>query len=690
MSGSATTFKPFLFAAVCALSLLEVPASAAIANVSFSASTVIFNTMAGTTAPAQQVGIISDQNVVLSAVSVQYSDPAFAGWLAVSPLPGPGGVALTAGVPLTLTLGVNNSIVPDGNYTAQILVNTAGPANLPMPVTVYMNVTGNSGSGNLGETMTVTPANVSFVFQPGGAVPAGQVLSVATSDNMPVTATPNTDSGQPWLLVTGAITTPGNLTVSVNPSGLASGTYTGNVTIVAPNTLTRVPVTLTVGSVGFSTSTTSITINEPQSYGLSANFPLIVTASTPTAFSVQTSTTDPGRWLQADVANATTPATVNIRASDSSLQQGTYTGTVTLAAGPSNVVTIPVTLNVGPPATLSIGPSSLNFTYSIGGPTPATQLSKVNSLISSSQTFTVAATTSDGSNWLLPTASPSTTPGMVNVVVNPANLAVGTYTGVVNVTPTTAGASPQPISVSLTVNPAPLPVVQSVTSSASYASGTVAPGELVTIFGSNIGPASLTVPPSGSVPTSLAGTAVTFDGIPAPIYYASATQTSVQVPYGIANGQTVMRVTYNTAVSLATPLRSTPAFPGLFTADSSGQHQAAALNGNLSVNTASNPAVKGGAVVLYGTGEGQTSPPVVEGTKVPLVAPFPQTPYPVTVTIGGQTASVLYAGETPGLLSGLFQINVAIPATAPSGPAVPVVVFVNGQQTQANVTIAIQ
>ena len=94
--------------------------------------------------------------------------------------------------------------------------------------------------------------------------------------------------------------------------------------------------------------------------------------------------------------------------------------------------------------------------------------------------------------------------------------------------------------------------------------------------------------------------------------------------------------------------------------------------------------------MLYGTGEGQTIPPSVEGVRVPVIVPLPQTPFAVVVTIGGQNATVQYAGETPGLLSGLMQINVTVPPTAPVGPNVPVVVTINGQSTQANVTVAIQ
>ena len=266
-----------------------------------------------------------------------------------------------------------------------------------------------------------------------------------------------------------------------------------------------------------------------------------------------------------DNNNATTPAKVNVRANDSGLAQGTYSGIVTIQAGPGNSLQVPVTLNVGIPAPVQLQPSSVSFTWQINDPLPAPLSAKVNSLTGSAVAFTVAPVTNDGASWLTAAAVPTTTPGVVNIGISPVGLAAGSYSGVVNVLPALTGASPQPIVVNLTVKPAPVPVILSVTSAASYAAGTVAPGELVTIFGSSIGPAALTVAPAGPRPRLLANTSVTFDGIPAPVYYTSATQTSVQVPYKIASGQTVVKLTYNGVSSVGTTLVSLLAAPGLFT-----------------------------------------------------------------------------------------------------------------------------
>ncbi len=142
----------------------------------------------------------------------------------------------------------------------------------------------------------------------------------------------------------------------------------------------------------------------------------------------------------------------------------------------------------------------------------------------------------------------------------------------------------------------------------------MAPGEFVVLFGSALGPVNLTTPTPGTAPDTLGGTQVYFDGIPAPILYSSATQTSVQVPYGIAMPMTALTVTRNGVTSATTMINSLPTFPAFFTANASGKGQAAAINSNGTLNSPSNPASRGDFISLYGTGEGRTNPASIEGT----------------------------------------------------------------------------
>jgi len=217
--------------------------------------------------------------------------------------------------------------------------------------------------------------------------------------------------------------------------------------------------------------------------------------------------------------------------------------------------------------------------------------------------------------------------------------------------------------------------ISAVTNAASNLTGAVAPGELVVLYGSNLGPAKLAqfqLDATGRVPASLSGTRVLFNGTPAPIIYASATQVAAIVPYETtgANVQVVAQYGNQTSAAVSVPVASSN--PGVFTLDSSGKGQAAAIT-------------TGSVVTLYVTGEGQTSPAGLDGLPAPNPAPKPV--LPVTVTIGGQNANVQYAGGAPGLVEGVMQVN----ATIPSGVtgAAPVVVKVGTASSQPGVTIAV-
>lgn len=665
------------------LALSSLPAMAA-PVITVAPNSVVFNYTALGAVPApQSVAVTSDTATAITGFSTNYIAGGNPGWLSVFP-PGP------QNTPGTLALSVAPIGIGPGTYIAQVNVTAAAfdPASV-LTITVFLIVNGATG-GVPSQTITPTPASLNFSWTAGTALPVAQTLSVKVSDDAAFAVSRTTDTGAQWLNVTPVnSTSPGTVTVSVDPSNLAGGTYNGVITLTAPFSVVQVPVTLTVGGFAMSANPAAVTMSVPQNYGVSAPVAIQVTAPTPLSFT--TFTTSDGNWLQVDAPSGTTPGTLNIRANTSGLAQGTYAGTLNIRSGNVVSLDVPVSLVVGPPAPMSLSPASLSFAYTIGDPAPAVQTTRVNSLSANPQSFTMATTTTDGGTWLRASANQTTTPSVITISVVPGTLAAGTYTGLVSLTPSTTGSSPQPIQVTMTVKAPPPPVIQSINSSASYGALAVAPGQYVTLFGSAIGPKDLVIAPGGTAPRTLGNTTVTFGGLQAPILYASSTQTSVQVPYGVVVGQqTPVQVTYNGLTSVVKPINVIPAYAGLFTSNSSGSGQAAALNADLSLNSAANPAARGTTLVLYGTGEGTTLPASVEGTVTPSIAPIPSTQLPVLVTIGGVVGAVEYKGETPGLLSGLFQINVRVPDTAPVGSAVPVVVNINGVPSQNNVTVAIK
>ena len=230
---------------------------------------------------------------------------------------------------------------------------------------------------------------------------------------------------------------------------------------------------------------------------------------------------------------------------------------------------------------------------------------------------------------------------------------------------------------------APLALVNA----ASMLTGSIAPGEIVTIFGLNIGPVTPTSSPSGITPTELGQTQVLFDGQPAPLFYVQDSEIMAQVPYEIAGKTTVdVEVIYQAKSRGTVTATVATSAPGIFTV-SAGTGLASAGNQNGTLNSTFDPAPRGSIIALYATGEGATNPASVDGQ--PAVAPYPQPLLPVTVIIGGSPAQIVFAGEAPGF-SGLLQVNAVVPAHLASTGLIPVTLEIGSVSSQPGVTIAVR
>ena len=241
----------------------------------------------------------------------------------------------------------------------------------------------------------------------------------------------------------------------------------------------------------------------------------------------------------------------------------------------------------------------------------------------------------------------------------------------------------------------PQPLVRAIGSAASYDATAVSPGEMVAIFGQGLGPAAganLQLTANGLLSQSLAGTQVFFNGYPAPLIYAADSQINAIVPYEVAQAPTAnVVVVYqgNASVPLQTPISAVK--PATYTLNYTGQGQGAILNQDYSINGPQHPAPRGQYVFIYGTGEGVTTPPGVDGRlSYTAGAPLPTVAATCSATIGGQTTTLNYCGEAPGLTAGLVQVNALVPESIPPGNAVPVTITIGGVTSQAGVTLAVQ
>lgn len=271
-------------------------------------------------------------------------------------------------------------------------------------------------------------------------------------------------------------------------------------------------------------------------------------------------------------------------------------------------------------------------------------------------TWSLIASTNNGGNWLSANITGGAFPGRFEVNVNAKDLPSGYYGGSLAIH--LGGTRELVIPVNLTNGAVTPPTLTSVLNGASYSTGAISAGQIATVFGSNLG---------------TPGLKIAFDGQPGQLIYATPNQAGVIVPTTLAGKtQTTAQASYGPQASATLSKTVAKATPGIFTTNSSGSGQGAIVNQNGTVNGPTAPAAKGSIVAIYLTGGG-----------VDLTAAD------TTVRIGGQSATVVYAGVAPGSIQGLQQINVTIPAGAGSG-AQPLAVTIAGADSQANVTVFVQ
>ena len=191
----------------------------------------------------------------------------------------------------------------------------------------------------------------------------------------------------------------------------------------------------------------------------------------------------------------------------------------------------------------------------------------------------------------------------------------------------------------------------------------IAPGALITIFGSNLAAATAqfsTTP----LPVSLGDTSVFINGTSVPLLFVSPIQVNAQVPYEVKVGTAKLIVQSNGVSSAAVNFEVAATGPGVFTPPQS-THVLARNLADGTLNAAETPARPGQYVTAYLTGQGLVDPQVTTGDVAPSSPPFPAPLAPVQVKIGGVTADLQFAGLAPGFIGGLLQMNVLIPDVPP-------------------------
>jgi uncharacterized protein (TIGR03437 family) len=322
--------------------------------------------------------------------------------------------------------------------------------------------------------------------------------------------------------------------------------------------------------------------------------------------------TSSANWVKFTASGTITPATLSVSADPASLKPGVYTGAIQIDPQTSVQVNFTV-LAPGPvvtgisPAVIALGSEATTVTITGSGfqPGATVQLSGGVALATKFIDSATLQITLDKPSLTQPVTFSFTVVNPLSAQSSPITLTVGT--------------------------PAPMFTAAGVVNAATFAAGPVAPGEIITIFGTNL---------SGGV---------TFDGTPATPVFASPTQVNVTVPYSVTGPTTVLQMGAGSA-----QLQVAPSAPGIF---------AAALAGD-------------GIVVLYATGCGALT-----------TDDLPRCALPVSVTVNDEPAQVLYAGIAPGLVQGANQINIQLPDDIATGPLT--IVLTAGDASSKPFTLAL-
>lgn len=224
----------------------------------------------------------------------------------------------------------------------------------------------------------------------------------------------------------------------------------------------------------------------------------------------------------------------------------------------------------------------------------------------------------------------------------------------------------------------------------------VSPGSLISIFGTSLAAATAT---ADSVPlsTTLSDVTVTINGTAAPLTYASPTQINAQVPWEVQPGDAAVVVSRPAGVSPTANVKVAASSPGIFTVRGfDGRYLAVAQNAddfqlawpaNTMPGVTTKPVQRGQILIIYATGLGPVTPTPttgdMAGAQLSNAVTMP------AVTVGGVAAQVNFAGMSPNFV-GVNQLNVVVPAGAPTGNAVPLQIATGDSTSSDQVVIAVQ
>jgi uncharacterized protein (TIGR03437 family) len=662
-----------------------------------------FTRVLGSTAETQSFGVLNNGSGTLD-FTVTFTPTSGGNWLQVSPASG----TVSATAPARIAASADPTGLAAGTYAGLL---TIGAAKVNQRVLLPVSMTVNSNAQNI----VLSQTGLTFTVVSGASAPPAQQVGVLNTGlgNLNWSAAVSTTSNGNWLSIAPASGTSGPagtnigyFQVNVSPSGLTAGEYYGRATVSspdAPNSPQTISVVLRILPPGTAAPpdvrpTGFIFVAPAGGPPPPTQTALITNLGTAPITFVSTATNGAFSYLPASgTVNPGDPAPVVIQARSVNTP-GIQRGTITFQFSDGSVRPVDILLAT-PPASSAAArvpgctPRSLSLVFTLLGQ---------QFLVPASWPSPVEVRVVDDCGVFLNAGSVVLTFSNLDAPVTMVPIGDGRWSGTwqprgaaqqVRITATaqtadrTAQGSTQ-ITGGVSDNAA-VPVIPpgSVVNAASFAAGApIAPGSLISIFGSRLSDSpNATVPP---LPIKLASTLVDLGGIALPLSYVSDQQINAIVPYNLpVNTRLELVVQRGTQLTVPQFVTVAPAQPAVFTADGSGSGQGDIFDVNGFLVDRVHPARSGDTVVIYCAGLGGVDQPVSVTQPAPS-SPLSNTVSPVTVTVGGKPAFTAFAGLTPGF-TGLYQINAVIPGGTVPGDAVEVTIAVAGQVSPA-VTMAVQ
>jgi uncharacterized protein (TIGR03437 family) len=460
------------------------------------------------------------------------------------------------------------------------------------------------------------------------------------------------------------------VTIVLNTSTLATGTYTGAVTLADPNAVD-------------SPQSISVTVNVGGDVPNNLVFYLAPGGTTSTSFTtgsvVKTTVSAGTPWLTVSSATSQGLTTVTVVATaSSSMAASAYNGTVTISGSSFALDNMPiaVTLNVTADPIAQASSSSVSFTIAQGANKQTAPVVVTNAGQGTLTISSVTAAAANSGTWLSVAFAPGTTDSTdITITADPTGLTPDTYTGTVTIASNAVNASVViPVTLTVAAPGPPLAFAGGVVNNGTFGSGEpLAQGDIVAVFGSQF---TYDAPQGAAklpLQMTLNGVQVLVNGTAAPIYYVSPGQINFEIPIDASTtnggGGTVQVVRNGTPGNLVYVDINARA-PRFITFD--GGYGIMTTPAGALTGIPGSPVKIGDTIVIYALGLGPTAPPVASGTASPSSPPV-TVPGTTQVCFGVETpfhkapcATALFSGLTPGFV-GLYQINVTIPAGIPSG-----------------------